>query len=27
VLDFEAGVAQFHDYVKGKTIEGPRFAL
>jgi predicted phosphodiesterase len=27
VLDFEAGVAQFHDNVKGKTVEGPRFPL
>jgi predicted phosphodiesterase len=27
VLDFEAGVAQFHDFVKGKTIEGPKFSL
>jgi predicted phosphodiesterase len=27
VLDFEAGVAQFHDFVKGKTVEGPKFEL
>jgi putative phosphoesterase len=27
VLDFVEGVAQFHDYVKGKTTAGPRFSL
>lgn len=27
VLDFEQGVAQFHDYVKGETTRGPKFGL
>jgi predicted phosphodiesterase len=27
VLDFEANVAQYYDYVKGKTVKGPSFPL
>jgi putative phosphoesterase len=27
VLDFATGVAQFYDYVKGRTVEGPAFTL
>lgn len=27
VLDFEHGIAQFHDFVKGETVRGPKFEL